>query len=188
MDKHIHHHYEPNRHTFLNEFAIPTQEAIQRSGDMQFDNETLRIFVDASELYGHGIFGLAGCFVGQGQVFTESKKIYNLKYKRQNAYAEYMVILYVIQRLPGIIRKKYVKPDRIFIFSDFIQFEKLIQTDQPFHDEEMNQVVAQIKISKQKFESLYPNIKLDIRIMSHSLKRNNPFYKAAHNAARKATH
>lgn len=189
MDKHKHTHFEiggMDKQVILNEHAIPTRQATRRSGDMQWDNETLRVFVDASELNEQGIFGLAGCFVGQGEVFTRMKKHYNLKFKGQNPYAECMAILFVIQILPSVIKKKYTKPKKIFIFSDLVQFDWFDKVETPFHDVEMNQIIIQIRDNLKAIGNLFPDIQFNVRYMSNTLKRHNPFYRAAHNAARRA--
>ncbi|MET1249044.1 hypothetical protein ABWW58_09675 [Sporolactobacillus sp. STCC-11] len=184
----INRHYEANnrQQVFLNTFAVPSAKARQRSENFKWSTDTLFIFVDASELNSSGIFGLASCFVGQGEVIVKSRKHYAQLFKKQNSYAEYAAIWFAIQTLFAVIKQKHQKPDHVILFSDFVHPEDL--TIVSAEKNRLNPIIEKIIFSKNTFLSLHPQIKLTFELMTKELKRHNPYYRAAHNASRKILH
>lgn len=186
--RHINRHYEANnrQQVFLNSFAVPDTKARQRSETFKWSADTLFTFVDASELNSSGIFGLAACFVGQGEVVVKSRKHYDQLFKKLNSYAEYVAIWFAVQTLFTVIKQKHQKPDHVILFSDFVHPEEL--TVASAEKSRLNPIIEKILISKDTFLASFPQIELTFELMTKELKRHNPYYRAAHNASRKVLH
>ncbi|WP_157081445.1 hypothetical protein [Neobacillus soli] len=150
------------------------------------DEEVLRIFVDASELNYQGIFGQGACFVGQGEVITKCKKHYNLLMKKQNVYAELAAIGFALEQLLAMHKQGCAIKPEILIYSDIPLVDYLNGTKEITKNKSINIIAKKIWDLKQEFEDKLPSINLQIKNMDPELKKFNPFYKAAHNEARKA--
>ncbi len=165
---------------------VPTKEAKERAEEWRFDNETLRVFVDASELSPfQGIFGLGVCFVGQGETNVKSKKHYNTSMKTMNVYAEAVAIEYALDLLNKAINSYMNLPLRVIVYSDWNEIDNLSSKVKITKIHAINAVAEQIKVKKSHFVDSYPMIELEIAYMDKDLKRFNPYFRASHNAARK---
>ncbi|CDO04282.1 hypothetical protein BN988_02836 [Oceanobacillus picturae] len=160
---------------------VPTTEAKERAEKWLFDNETLRVFVDASELNYQGIFGLGVCFVGQGKTLVKSKKHYNLPLKTNSVYAEIVAIDYALDLLKKVMCYRFDQPLKVVIYSDCIGISSLESKPELTRQPAINELAEQIK-KKYQFNSI---TELEISYMDKGLKRYNPYYRAAHNASRK---
>lgn len=163
----------------------PTREATERAEEWLFDNETLRIFVDASELNYQGIFGLAVCVVGQGETIVHSKKHYNQKMKKMNVYAEAVAIDYALDLLHKTINNYTNQPLRVIVYSDWKEVDNLDTKPDLTKIPAINEVVERIQVKRSRFAYSQEIIGLEIGYMGKELKRYNPYFRASHNAARK---
>ncbi|WML26290.1 hypothetical protein [Neobacillus sp. OS1-33] len=185
MDKRWEHHKGVNKQYLMKSQIKPPDDEKRRAEDMIQDEEVINIFVDASELKYQGIFGLGVCFVGQGEVIVKSKKHYNQLMKKQIIYAELLAIIFALEQITTIHKQGLkILPD-IRIFSDLALIEKLNSTSDLTKNQSINLIADRIRNLWETFAEYQPEKKLQIQSMSHRDKRHNPFYKAAHNAARK---
>lgn len=165
----------------------PTKEAKERFERWLWDSETLRVFVDASELQGYGIFGLGVVFVGQGSTIVKSKKHYNQAMRRMNVYAEIAAVEFALTQVEKVVGKEFNHPSKVLIYSDWNGVEKLEETVMLTKISPMvNAVAERINEKKILFFKSFPTIELDIVYMEEEMKKFNPGYQASHNAARKA--
>ncbi|WP_156292114.1 hypothetical protein [Oceanobacillus salinisoli] len=176
------------RQKLMRKERVPTKEARERAEGWVLDDEVLRFFVDASELKEQGIFGLGVCIVGQGETRVESKKHYNSAMKKQNTYAELVAVHYALELLPHILRGKIALPENIIVYSDWNEVGRLKETSEITKNKMTNELAKQINEKKESFIERRPGIGLEVSYMSKDLKKWNPYYKAAHNAARNIFH
>ncbi|MGM7724092.1 hypothetical protein [Metabacillus sp. Hm71] len=162
----------------------PSAEAKQRAEDMILDEDVLRVFVDASELKSQGIFGLGLCFVGQGSVIVKSKKLYNQSMKKQIIFAELSAIEFALEQISILYKEKDNTLPEIIIYSDITLVEQLSGTSAITKNQEINLKANRVRNLWEAFLEFQPGIKLQIKNMKQEMKKFNPYYKAAHNAAR----
>lgn len=175
-----------NKQYLIRDILKPPLSAKARAKEMVEDEEVLKVFVDASELDFQGIFGLGVCFVGQGSVKVISKKHYNQMMKTHNVYAELKSISFAIEELDKIIANTLITPSSVKIFSDCVIVDKLRDNRKLTRNSSFNEIGNKIVALCRIFEGKYETIDINLITMNSDIKRYNPFYKAAHNAARKA--
>jgi hypothetical protein len=176
-------HKSINKQYMLPKYKIPTNERKKEIEQIYFDTQILRIYVDASELRYQGIFGLGVTFVGAGEIKVKSKKIYNVKSRRQIWFGETMAICYALELIPLVFTAFEENINEINIFSDL----KMLQT----LDESNNKTSLFIKEQMESplmnlYRILDNDLTVRVQYLENADKRFNPYYKAAHNAARKA--
>lgn len=164
----------------------PPEAAKIRAKKMVDDNDVIKVFVDASELNFQGTFGLGVCIVGQGDVKVRSKKHYNMAMKTHIVYAELQSIALAIRELNKLVINKKITPVKIEIYSDCVIVDRLKVDNKLTSIEMINEVATEVLFLWEDFEQKHKSISLQIETMNGDLKRYNPFYKAAHNAARKS--
>ncbi|MGG1689438.1 hypothetical protein ABDH65_05230 [Heyndrickxia ginsengihumi] len=165
----------------------PPKEAIERIESWLWDNEVLRVFVDTSKIENQGIFGLGVIYVGQGLTSVKYKKHYNQAMKKVNVYGELIAVEFALTQVGKIIEKEFNQPSMILIYSDWNEISKL--EDPAMITKRIlaiNDVAERINERKSEMSISYPDTDLEILYMRDEEKRFNPFYKGAHNAARKA--
>jgi len=166
---------------------VPPKEAQDRVERWLWDEETLRVFVDCSELKEQGIFGIGVIFVGQGTTMVKSKKHYNQSMKKMNIYAELVAVEFALTQLDKIWDVDFHLPSRIIVYSDWNKIEKLNRTTMISKRHlPMNTIAERINERKLHFSKSHPTVELSISYMNEGQKRYNPFYMASHNASRKA--
>lgn len=164
----------------------PPEAAKIRAKRMVDDNDVIKVFVDASELNFQGTFGLGVCIVGQGDVKVRSKKHYNMAMKTHIVYGELQSIAFALMELEKLVADKKITPYKIEIFSDCVIVDSLKMENKLTSIESINTIAMEVVSLWDAFEQEYAEINIQIETMKIELKRYNPFYKAAHNAARKA--
>ncbi|PEQ92935.1 hypothetical protein CN481_14185 [Bacillus sp. AFS006103] len=185
MDKRWEQHKGINKQYLMKSQIKPPDDAKQRAEEMVYDEDVIRIFVDASELKFQGIFGIAVCFVGQGEVKVKSKKQYNQSKKRQIIFAELSAIVFALEQIITMYKEECKIPPEIIIYSDLTLLDQLSGTCNLTKNRSINLIVNEIRNLCIEFLKYHPGINLQIQTMKKGLKRHNPYYKAAHNAARK---
>lgn len=171
-----------NKQYMLPEYKVPPNTRRQVINDILFDQEIIRCYVDASELKMQGVFGLGMTLVGNGEVLVKSKKEYHQNLRGNNWYGETRAICYALEILPTLI-SSFPNTNKIEIYSDL----SLIQS---LKEETKNKtklfVKEQVELYLMKFqEEQIKNFLLEFLFLSNNEKKYNPFYTAAHNAARK---
>lgn len=185
MDKRWEHHKGVYKQYLMKSQIRPPDDAKQKAEEMVYDEKVLRIFVDASELKFQGIFGLGVCFVGQGEVIVKSKKQYNQSMKTQIVYAELSAIVFALEQLINMLQETSKTLSHIIIFSDLTLVEQLNMTSDLTNNQSINLIANQIRNLWGEFPKYQYGGKLEVQSMKQDFKKYNPFYKAAHNAARK---
>ncbi|MBF0709385.1 hypothetical protein IQ283_22570 [Alkalihalobacillus hwajinpoensis] len=170
----------------INDSIKPPEEAKIRAKNMVDDETVIKVFVDASELNFQGVFGLGICIVGQGDVKVRSKKHYNKIMKTHIVYAELQSIALAIKELDKLVINKKITPVKIEVYSDCVIVDRLKVDNKLTSIDMINEVATEVLFLWEDFEQKHKSISLQIETMSGDLKRYNPFYKAAHNAARKS--
>lgn len=170
------------------EQKIPPKEARERADNWLWDQETLRVFVDASELKRQGIFGLGAIYVGQGCTFVKSKKQYNSSMQTVSIYGEIMAVDFALKNLDFILNEKLIAvPSKVIINSDWNGIDLVYDEDILLEKFPLiNDVAKRINKKMELFSLSNPDIDLIVSSLNSDEKRYNPFYKAAHNASRKA--
>jgi len=170
------------------EQKVPPKEARERADNWLWDQETLRVFVDTSELKRQGIFGLGAIYVGQGCTFVKSKKQYNSSMQTVSIYGEIMAVDFALKHLDCILNDKLIAiPSKVIINSDWnginlVHEENMLLEKFPI----INDVAKRINKKMELFSLSNPDIDLIVSSLNSDEKRYNPFYRAAHNASRKA--
>ncbi|RSL29305.1 hypothetical protein D7Z54_31885, partial [Salibacterium salarium] len=77
-------------------YKKPPEEAKVRAENNRLDNKILRVYTDASGMLGPGIFGLAACYVGQGDVTVKKKKLYDSAQKKSVSDAELESVIFAL--------------------------------------------------------------------------------------------
>lgn len=170
------------------EQKVPPKEARERADNWLWDQEVLRVFVDASELKRQGIFGLGAIYVGQGCTFVKSKKHYNSSMQTVSIYGEIMAVDFALQHLDFLLNNNQITvPSTVIINSDWngiglVHDENMLLEKYPT----INEVAKRINKKLELFSLSNPDLDLIVSYLNSDEKRYNPFYKAAHNASRKA--
>lgn len=176
--------FNNKQHLIRDKLEPPIQARI-RAKQMIEDEDEVKVFVDASELDFKGVFGLGICFVGQGNVIVKSKKHYNQKMKTHNVYGELQSIAFAIRELDDLIIKKKNHSFKLEIFSDCTIVDQLRGSNKLTRNTAINEVANGVVSLWDDFINKNEMINLQVTTMKADLKRYNPFYKAAHNAARR---
>ncbi|NRG46225.1 hypothetical protein HRF87_15870 [Bacillus sp. CRN 9] len=177
-----------NKAALHREQKVPPKEARERADNWLWDQEILRVFVDASELKRQGIFGLGAIYVGQGCTFVKSKKQYNSSMQTVSIYGEIMAVDFALKHLDCILNDKLIAiPSKVIINSDWngidlVHEENMLLEKFPI----INDVAKRINKKMELFSLSNPDIDLIVSSLNSDEKRYNPFYRAAHNASRKA--
>src|SRR5690625_1011277 len=85
----------------------PTKEAKKRAEDWLWDDDIIRVFVDASELLYQGICGIGVIFVGQGLTLVKSSKHYNQTMRQMNIYGEIVAVDYALMQLMKVLKEEF---------------------------------------------------------------------------------
>ncbi|MFS0562701.1 hypothetical protein AB1K91_18400 [Terribacillus sp. 179-K 1B1 HS] len=169
------------------EQKIPPKEARERADNWLWDQETLRVFVDTSELKRQGIFGLGAIYVGQGCTYVKSKKQYNSRMQTVSIYGEVMAVDFAIQHLDFVLGNLINAPSKVIINSDWKGIDLVYDEDMLLENFPIiNDVAKRINKKMELFSLSNPDIDLIVSSLNSDEKRYNPFYRAAHNASRKA--
>lgn len=172
-----------NQQFLMNEYNAPPIERRLQIEAYRLDTETFRVYTDASELEKKGIFGLAFACVGNGGVIVRSKKYYNQGICGKNPFAEIAAVSFAIQELTDIKQSEYNDIEDAYILSD-INWIDNYENSKWSRDPDKSDFIKSITANKRTFEKQFPDVQLSISYIGED-KRYNPFYKAAHNAARK---
>ncbi|MFP7494417.1 hypothetical protein SFC66_11565 [Terribacillus saccharophilus] len=177
-----------NKAALHREQKVPPKEARERADNWLWDQETLRVFVDASELKRQGIFGLGAIYVGQGCTFVKSKKQYNSSMQTVSIYGEIMAVDFALKNLDFILNEKLIAvPSKVIIISDWNGIDLVYDEDILLEKFPLiNDVAKRINKKMELFSLSNPDIDLIVSSLNSDEKRYNPFYKAAHNASGKA--
>jgi ribonuclease HI len=173
-----------NKQFLLKKSKTPTNDRRREIEDFRFDNNTYRVYTDASELQQQGIFGLAFTSVGGGSVIVKSKKYYNQEFRGRNVYAEVMAIAFAIEEMINVLKEFIDLPEEVIIFCDLNWIEELEDTRWARHPRK-KQFVENIQSATARFKDEYPDIKIIISYAGKGEKLYNPYYIASHNASRK---
>ncbi|MBP1931470.1 hypothetical protein [Ammoniphilus resinae] len=155
-------------------YKIPPREKQKEIQQILWNQKRLTMYSDCSQILHHGIYGLGAMFVCGGTTRTYSKKIYS-RYVNKSTLGEYYAVAFTIQQVPSFLRDtKEVCPEYLKLFTDIeIQWDHLREE----YQEAINDIQKQLAVLTLPFE---------ISNMTNEEKRCNPFYRAAHNASRKA--
>ncbi|RSL29697.1 hypothetical protein D7Z54_29900 [Salibacterium salarium] len=162
-------------------YKKPPQEAKDRAENNRLDNEILRVYTDASGMLGPGLFGLAACYVGQGDVTVKTKKLYDATQKKSVSDAELESVIFALNELPVIIGKRSIRPSQVFIYNDQDRLRNYMSSES-FSEKETP--LKHIQQSRQKCEHICPDVSLSIDYITKQDRKFNPHYAAAHNGSR----
>lgn len=174
-------HRGVNKQYTMRQEKRPSAEAKKHAEDMLWDENTLRCFVDASELDFQGIFGFGACFISNGTVIVKNKKHYRQDMRKKNSYAELMAVIFALEQLEMLLDKKSFTPSKFLLYSDWQGVEDI---DNPTKNKETNALRKRINELRDRLLKTN-NLELEIAVMDKEFKRSNPFYQSAHNQARK---
>jgi ribonuclease HI len=170
-----------NKQYMLPQYKTPPNERKKEIDSIYYDPHIIRVYVDASELKNQGIFGLGAAFVGNGEVVVKSKKEYHSKLKGQIWYGETRAICHALEILTKLISNP-ISASAVQVYSDLELVQSL--------DEENNNrtkliIKEQISLSLEKLDKYQCNFhSIELLFLNNKEKKFNPYYTAAHNAAR----
>jgi len=141
------------------------------------DNKVLRVYCDASTYQNEGIYGLGVAIIGGGTTVIKSKKHYS-KQVGNSALAEILCVLFAFDTLYGHVRLLEEKPEKVIIFTDSNVVANTVRNGSK-KNREFDKIAKAIN-----FSMGYLGVRTEL-ILTGSEKKQNPYYKAAHNASRK---
>jgi len=159
-----------------------SDDRIEELNQILHNSEEITIYCDCSVIHGHPIVGLSACFVGCGSTILESRKIYSV-YINKTIYLEFRAVRFALENLPRILeeyKKMSFSPSRVLIYSDTQVIEDFVYNGAG-KKAYMREVIAEIR---SLLDSLPENLNVQIRYLGEH-KKQNIFYKASHNSARK---
>lgn len=163
-----------------NPYSYLTEE---RKADMRrylHNNEVISVFCDCSVNMEKTQAGLAFCMVGDSQ-FTLRSKTCPLG---NNVQGEIKALSFALETIPKLLdryRNLLRRPKKVRIYTDYNQLELLLNGA---GDKEMRNIVDDLLNQRDIFiNSTFFN--LDLLYLEEE-RKSNLYYKAAHNAARKA--
>lgn len=146
--------------------------------------ETLYVYCDCSMQIETNLMSIANSYVHNGSVIVENNLIYPPNdCKGKNIYGELQAIISSLCNFETHLNR-FIK--NIVIYSDVNNINEILAYKVNFNK------VYSLSSTQSKLIQLYeikkiqnPNLNISIRYLPKALKANNPFNKAAHNAARK---
>lgn len=172
-----------NKQYLQNEYKIPTPEAKERAEEMRLSKYEMNVFVDISELVEGGVFGLGVCYVGQDEVITKSKKYYDSIKRGKIQRAMIEATIHSLKEITNILNNRLYPPTIIMIYSTldikgtYLKEGNLSGSAKKYVLSKTNGIMKDLILN-------FPDIEFRFEQLDRSIKRYNPFYTAAHNAAR----
>lgn len=162
-----------------------SEERMKAMNEILFNKDIVSVYCDFSANIKSNHIGVAACFVGNGNTFVESKRIY-MQNPSETILGEIKAVSFAIKTLPAILEKYRVflnKPRKAFIYSDYAHIEN-IQTNN-FKKPEYNQVVSELIAYLNHLHKLFNWCDITIKYLGEE-KKQNIYHKAAHRASRRA--
>lgn len=169
-------------------FSKLSNEQMAKMNEILHDSKTLSVYPDHSAIKDTNIIGLAGCFVGNGNTYVKSKKEY-LEFECDPTYGEMLAASYCIAILPSLLeeyQKYLLTPNHIIVYSDVEVISKaatedIVKLKRQHHKDIMNEIRLQLA----DFRFAFPSMNITLEFLGKEKSKNNIFYKASHNAARR---
>lgn len=170
----------------LNNYKAPTPEAKERAENIRLNKEEMKVFMSFSELFGELlVLGLGGCYVGQGEVITISKKIYphrNKKGLQQKAMLE--SLLFCIEEVGDALNDKVTLPNTVAFYTN-LKSNGIKLTVEATREPERKELVNRVLELTRNMNEGFPQVQFKFRELDKDMRRYNPFFTAANNAARR---
>ncbi|MCA1022134.1 hypothetical protein [Halobacillus litoralis] len=170
----------------LNDYKAPTPEAKERAEDIRLNKEEMKIFMSYSELSGELlVLGLGGCYVGQGEVITRSKKMYPSRNKK-GLHQKAMLgsLAFCMEELEDVLNNKVTLPDTISFYTN-LKSNGINLATEIDGDSEKRELVDKVQELKRTIIQDFPQMHFEFRELDKDMRRYNPFFAAANNAARR---
>ena len=148
-------------------------------------SQDLSVYCDFSGNIKANHIGVAACFVGNGNTFVESKKIY-MQNPRQSILGEIQAVSFAINTLPAILERYRFflnKPRKVYIYSDYADIGNIHAIK--FKKIEYKQAVSKLISNLNQLGELFNWCNVSLNFLGEE-KKQNIYHKAAHRASRKA--
>lgn len=149
--------------------------------------DIITVYSDYSTIFDSNIIGLAGCFVGNGNTYVESRKQY-LEFENETVYGEMQAVSFCLGMLPDMLsdyRRLLQRPSKVILYSDMKVIGNVQDDTITFKKQHYNVAANEIRKLLAEFRSAFPLMDINIEFLGKERKRSNIYFKAAHNAARK---
>lgn len=172
--------HQEDKQAFRKKYAVVSKEREGYIREILLDEKILRIYCDASTHANQGLYGLASAIVGFGSVHVKTKKIYS-KHVGRSTYAECKSVEFILSYLLEYLKSLSALPDKVIIYSDYNLIEDVLTEGKT-----PKEIVEVVHLMQAHLEKIQNTIKIpvDLKFIGTD-KKNNPYYTAAHNAARK---
>lgn len=162
-----------------------SEERMKTMQDILFNQKILTVYCDFSGNNKTNYLGIAACFVGNGNTFVESTRIYG-RNPKETALGEILAVFFAVKTLPVILERYRVflnKPTKIYIYSDYVQIENIQSID--FKKQEYIKVTSELIANLNQLRERFNWCDISIKYLGEE-KKQNIYHKAAHRASRKA--
>ncbi|MGI8386608.1 hypothetical protein [Robertmurraya sp. P23] len=150
--------------------------------DQYYSKETMYVYCDMSMKPGYTTMAISCSYIKEGTVIVKHQYIYPPEESfKKNIYGELKAIIFALSNY-----KKYIGSCKsMVIYSDVFNIEKILIKEITFKKSKSLKIVQDELINLYKVSGNKINSKcIEIKYLTEELKRYNPFYKSAHNAAR----
>ncbi|WP_018130507.1 hypothetical protein [Effusibacillus pohliae] len=161
------------------------QPSLERQAEMDnylWDRHTMRIYCDCSISQKLGAHGVAAAFVFDGSVIVRSRKVYDLTMKLRSTHGELQAVLFALRELTVGVPGISTPTDQVIVYTDVQSIETLIERP---NEEAVRSLSKQITGAKMAILSKWPDLDVQILFLPPEEQKHNPWYTAAHNAARR---
>lgn len=160
----------------------PSEERQTEMDEYLWDRETMRVYCDCSVSYPLKSFGIAVAVVFDGSVTVRSRKKYDTTGHLLPTHGELQALQYAIEQTSAMLRDTLNLPTRVVVYSDVNHIEHILHGGDIVTFADSARRVAAARTS---FANKWSTVDLNICYLPPEEQRHNPYYAAAHNAARK---
>ncbi|QQE80444.1 hypothetical protein GI364_08535 [Alicyclobacillus sp. SO9] len=147
-----------------------------------WDQKTMRVYCDSSIHHKTNTYGVAASYVYDGWVTVTSERFYRSG-ALHGTLGEVCALLHALRHLDNDLQGRRFLPESIIIMSDVDHIhELLLHTEHEVY----GKCVQKIHDAQAAIERDWPELSLEITYLPPKEQSNNPHYRGAHNAARKA--
>ncbi|MFT9494594.1 MULTISPECIES: hypothetical protein [Bacillota] len=165
-----------------NEDKVPS-EIKEMIFQQYYSRDTLFIYCDMSMKHNYPTMAVACSYIKDSLVQVKQQYVHPPRESvSKNIYGELKAILFALTHF-----EKYIGDcSTIIFYSDVRDIEKFLTKEIVFKkNDSLSQLQEEIHLMFRKIKNKHTNKNITVCYLSHELRKYNPFYKSAHNAAKR---
>jgi hypothetical protein len=160
----------------------PSEERQAEMDAYLWDREMMRVYCDCSVSRPLKAFGLGVAIVFDGSVIVRSRKAYDRTMQLLPTHGELQALGYAIEQTSVMLKDVMNVPMHLFVYSDVDHVQQIVHGGdiETFADS-----ARRIAAARTRLERTWPSVELNLCYLPPDEQKHNPYYAAAHNAARR---